>query len=217
MVTLVLGTIEITNMVRVQSKLNVTVGQLAEFVAGQSSLIAGQPSGTVTAGTLADLCTGAAMNLAPYPVSTLSADIVSLSVDHPSNRETVRVLNCPYWWYCYYSTQQSTDSTTVKAYLDWENTSSCATTDSSPLTLTGAFPLANSPTSLLTKSGAKASDSSDQSLKYGYSAIVVQVQYSYSNVLKFFLGQTMNFTAYAVARPRSNATIRCTDSSGASC
>ena len=195
LITLIMGTVEISNAIRLQAKLQATAGQLAEFVAGQSAV-------TAPTGTLADLCNGAAMNLIPYPVSALSADIVSLSNDHPSNRVV-----------------QSNDSNTVNTYLDWESISSCAATASSALALDGAFPLANSqPASLLTKTGASATGVTDTAnLKYGYSVIVVKAQYSYANVLTFFLGQTINFSAVAVARPRSNATIRCTRTDGSSC
>jgi Flp pilus assembly protein TadG len=191
MLIFILGTVEASNAIRLQAKLNVTVGQLAEFVAGQSLV-------TAPTGTLADLCNGAAMNLAPYPANALAANIVSMSNDHPSNR----VAN-------------STDSTTVNTYLDWESISSCATQASSTLTLAGAFPLANTPLSLLTKSGASASGTNDTTnLKYGYSAIVVKVQYSYTNVFTYFLGQTINFSALAIVRPRSNTTIQCTNTGG---
>ena len=187
MLGLVLGTVEVSNAIRVQAKLEVTAGQLAEFVAGQSSV-------TAPSGTLKDLCNGAAMNLLPYSAGTLSANIVSLTNDHPSNRVA-----------------QSTDSNTVNTYLDWENISSCATTASGPLALEGAFPLANKPLSLLTKTGTSANNSNDTAnLKFGYSAIVVQAQYSYANLVTFFLGQTINFSAVAVARPRSNTTVQCT-------
>ena len=218
LLTLILGTVEISNAIRLQAKLNVAAGQLAEFVAGQSSVVAGPWSASAAAGTLADLCNGAAMNLAPYPVGALSADIVSLTNDHPSNRNVQTQTTTCYWWYCFTTTTQSTDSTTVNTYLDWESNSPCATTASSALALAGAFPLANNPLSLLTKSGAPATDASDTTnLKYGFSAVVVKAQYSYANVLTFFLGQTINFSAVAVARPRSNTTIQCTQTDGSSC
>ncbi len=180
----IMGTVEISNAIRVQAKLNVVVGQLAELVAGQSSV-------TAPSGTLADICTGAAMNITPYPASVLSANIVSISNDHPANRLA------------------STDNTTVNTYLDWENISSCATQASSTLDLAGAFALANTPTSLLTKSGASAAGTNSPDLKYGYSVIVIKAQYTYTNVLMFFLGKTINFSAVAVIRPRANATVQC--------
>jgi len=182
MLLFIIGTVEISNAIRLQAKLNVAVGQIAELVAGEQSVTA--PSGTLT-----DICTGAAMNIIPYPMGALSADIASVSNDHPSNRIV------------------STDSTTVNAYLNWENTSSCATSASGTLALSGAFDLANKPFSLLTKSGVSAAGTSDQNLQYGYSAIVVQAQYSYANVLPFFLGKTVIFSALAVARPRTSAMI----------
>ena len=185
----IMGTVEISNAIRVQAKLSVVVSQLAELVAGQSSI-------TAPSGTLADICTGAAMNLTPYPAGTLSANIVSLSNDHPSNRSA------------------STDTTTVNTYLDWESISSCATQAPGTLALAGAFALANTPTSLLTKSGAPAAGTSDPGLKYGYSAIVVKAQYTYTNVLMFFLGKTINFSAVAVIRPRANATVQCVQVDG---
>lgn len=203
LVTFIIATVEVSNAIRVRAKLEVTAGQLAEFVAGQSSVVAQQWSATAPSGSLADLCNGAAMNLLPYSGGALSADIVSLSNDHPSNRPSPPV---------------GSTSITVNTYLDWESTSACATTASSSLALAGAFPLANAPTSLLTKSGASANSATDTAnLKYGYSAIVVKAQYSYANVLTFFLGQTINFSAVAVARPRSNATIQCTKANGTSC
>ncbi len=204
LLTLIMGTVEISNAIRLQAKLEVTAGQLAELVAGQSSVMAPQWSATAPAGSLADICNGAAMNLLPYPAGALSADIVSLSNDHPSNRP---------------SPPPGNTSTTVNTYLDWENISSCATKSSSTLTLSpGAFELANNPASLLTKSGAPAAGATDTAnLKYGYSAIVVKAQYSYANVLTLFLGQTINFSAMAVARPRSNTTIRCTVDGSTSC
>lgn len=194
LIIFIMGTVEISNVIRLQAKLNVTVGQLAE-------LIAGQPSVTAPSGTLADICTGAAMNLVPYPVGALSADIVSISNDHPGNR----VGSTP-------------DFTGVHTYLDWENTLSCATKASSTLTLPGAFALANTPISLLTKSSVPATNTDGPNLQYGYSVIVVEAQYSYTNVLTFFLGKTINFSAVAVARPRANVTIQCTNIGGsASC
>ena len=205
LVTLIMGTVEISNAIRLRAKLEITAGQLAELVAGQSSVTAPQWSATVpaSAGSLADLCNGAAMNLLPYPAGALSADIVSLSNDHPNNRP---------------SPPQGSTNATVNTYLDWENISSCATTELSPLTLDPAFKLANEPISLLTTSGASAASETDTAnLKYGYSAIVVQAKYRYANVLSFFLGQTITFSAVAVARPRSNTTIQCTKTDGSSC
>lgn len=188
MLSFIMGTVEVTNAFREQAKLNIATGALAELIASQYSV-------TAPSGTLADICKGAMMNLTPYNrVSVMTANIVSLSNDHPSARVS-----------------GSTDSTTVHTYLDWENDSSCAATSASALGLVGAFPLANAPGSMLTKSGVSAANSDDtMNLQYGYSIIVVQTQYTYNNLLKFFLGSKIYFSAVAVARPRSNVTIQCT-------
>ena len=206
LITFIAGTVEISNAIRLQAKLEVTAGQLAEFIAGQSSVTAPQWMAKAPPGSLADLCNGAAMNLFPYPTGTLSADIVSLSNDYTSNRP---------------SPPPNSTSITVNTYADWENISSCVTKPpnmASPLGLNGAFLLANSPASLLSKTGTSAANKGDSdNLKYGYSAIVVKVQYNYENVLKFLLDQTISFSAVAVVRPRSNTTIRCTVDGSTSC
>ncbi len=214
LVTLILGTVEVSNAIRLQAKVEVTAGQLAEFVAGQLSVVSGQWSATAASGTLADLCNGAAMNLAPYPVGALSADVVSLTNDRPSNRETVSRWS----WSCRCYINMPSSDTKTRTYLDWESTSTCATTVSSALTLQSAFNLANKPTSLLSKTGTPAKDTSDnENLKYGYSAIVVKAQYSYTNFVTFFLGKKINFSAVATARPRSNTMITCKNTDGTSC
>lgn len=185
MVTLLFGAIELGNAFRIQTKVNTATGQLAELIAGQQAV-------TAPSGNLKDMCTGAAMNLLPYPTGTFSADIVSGTNDHPSNR----VAN-------------STDSTTVQPYLDWENVSSCPTTDPSPMGAYGAYVLASTPSSMLTTSG-----SSSGSYGMGYSVIVVQATYTYANILPLFLGRSITFSAVAVARPRQNSTISCTNTAG---
>lgn len=190
MILIVLGTIEMCNVFRVQAKVNTLAGQLATLVATEASV-------TAPAGSLADVCKGAMFNLSPYASSSATADIVSISNDHPAGRVS-----------------GSTDSTTVQTYLDWENISSCATS-ASAMGLSGAAGLANSPASLLTKSGMTPGSNAD--LAYTYSAIVVQVTYRYQNVVGFFLGNLITLSATAVARPRSNVTIPCVNSSGASC
>ena len=188
MTTLLLGTIEIGNAFRIQGKVNTAAGQLAELVAGQQAVTAPQ-------GTLADMCTGAVMNLLPFATDGFSADIVSGTNDHPSNR-----------------TPGSTDSTTVSPYLDWENVSSCPTADPSPMGANGAYQLANSPSSMLTVSGAPATSNSDYGM--GYSVIVVQATYTYSNIVPLFLKNSITFSAVAVARPRQNSKIKCTNTAG---
>jgi Flp pilus assembly protein TadG len=190
MVALMMGTIELTNAIRVRSRLNTTVGQLAE-------LVAGTPTVTAANGTLADMCTGAIMNLAPFNTSTLAADIVSLINDHPSNRVA-----------------GSTDSTTVNTYLSWENISSCPLPASGAMGLSGAVALANAPLSLLTGSGTTAAGGAGSSLEYGASAIVVKVTYTYANILPIWLGTSITFSAVALARPRTNTEIQCTNTAG---
>ena len=187
MVPLLFGAIERGNAFRIQTKVNTATGQLAELIAGQQAV-------TAPGGNLADMCTGAALNLLPYPTGTLSADIVSGTNDHPSNRVA-----------------GSTDSTTVGPYLDWENVSSCPT-KASAMGAYAAYVLANSPSSMLTKSGTPASSSSDYGM--GYSVIVVQTTYTYANVLPLFLGRSITFSAVALARPRQNSEIKCTNTAG---
>ncbi len=189
MVTLLFGTIELGNAFRIQTKVHTATGQLAELVAGQQAV-------TAPSGNLVDMCNGAAMNLLPYGTASFTADIVSGTNDHPSNRVS-----------------GSTDSTTVGPYLDWENVSSCPTKDTTPMGANGAYVIANSsPASMLTTSGAPASSSSDYGM--GYSVIVVQTTYTYANILPLFLGRSITFSAIAVARPRQNSTIQCTNAAG---
>lgn len=188
MVVLLFGAIELGNAFRIQTKVNTATGQLAELIAGQQAV-------TAPAGNLKDMCTGAAMNLLPFPTGSFTADIVSGTNDHPSNR----VAN-------------STDSPTVQPYLDWENVTSCATQDPSPMGQYGAYALANTPSSMLTLSGAPGYSSGDFGM--GYSVIVVQATYTYANVLPLFLGRSITFSAVAVARPRQNSTIKCTNTAG---
>lgn len=190
MVTLLMGTIELGNTFRIQAKVNTATGQLAELVAGEQSV-------TAQGGSLADMCTGARMNLLPFNGATFAADIASMTNDHPSNRVA-----------------GSTDSTTVAPYLDWENISSCSTTSSTTMGSSGVFARANSPSSLLTTSGAPATQPSGSQYAMGYSAIVVQATYVYSNILPMFLARTITFTGIAVARPRQNSEIMCTNTAG---
>ncbi len=189
MVTLLCGTIEFGNALRVQAKVNTAAGQLAELVAGQQAV-------TAPGGNLADMCAGAAMNLLPYDSNNFAANIVSLSDDFPKNRG------------------DGSNLKKVDYYLDWENISSCPAQLTTPPRVTstalgkaGAYKLASSPASMLTKSGADSSTDYVQ----GYSVIVVQATYVYQNVLPLFLGsKPLTFTAVAVHRPRQNSTIFCT-------
>lgn len=190
MILLLFGTIDVVNAFRVQAKLNTAAGQLAELIASQQAV-------TAPTGTLSDICLGASLNMAPFTTSTLSADVASVSNDHPANRVS-----------------GSKDTTSVASYLDWENRTICSGAVSGSLGLNGAFALANAPTSLLTKTAASASSTTDTALAYGFSAIVVRATYSYTNALSFVLGKTLRFSAVAVARPRTNVTINCTNAAG---
>ena len=188
MVALLFGTVELGNAFRIQAKVNTAAGQLAELVAGQQGV-------TAPGGSLADMCTGAALNLLPYASSRFAADIASGTNDHPSNRVA-----------------GSTDSTTVGPYLDWETISSCPTKSPTTMGSNGAYALADSPSSLLTKTGLPPTSYSDYGM--GYSVIVVQASYVYTNILPLFLGKALTFSAVAVARPRQNSTIQCTNAAG---
>ena len=188
MVVLLFGTVELGNAFRIQAKVNTAAGQLAELVAGQQSV-------TAPGGSLSDMCTGAALNLLPYASGRFAADIVSGTNDHPSNRVA-----------------GSTDSTTVGPYLDWETISSCPTKSPTTMGSGGAYTLADSPSSLLTKTGLPPTAYSDYGM--GYSVIVVKASYVYSNILPLFLGKALTFSAVAVARPRQNSTIQCTNAAG---
>lgn len=188
MVTLLFGTIEVGNAFRIQAKVNTAAGQLAELVAGQQSV-------TAPTGSLHDMCLGAAMNLLPFASTNFAADIASLTNDHPSNRVA-----------------GSSDSTTIQPYLDWENISACPTGSPTTMGLPGAYYTASAPSSLLTKSGTVATSESD--FPMGYSAVVVQASFVYANVLPLFLARAITFTAVAVARPRQNSEITCTNTAG---
>lgn len=165
MIIMLLGTLELGNAFRIQAKVNTATGQLAEMIAGQQSA-------TAPKGNISDTCTGAVMNLLPYPTGPFSADIVSGTNDHPSNRVA-----------------GSTDTTSVYPYLDWENISSCPTTNATAMGAYGAYTIVNTPTSLLTLSGSPGYASSDFGM--GYSVILVQATYTYANVLPLFLGRSI--------------------------
>ena len=184
MVPLLLGSIELGNMFRIQAKVNTAAGQLAELVAGMQSV-------TAPGGTLADMCTGAAMNLLPFNSAMFSADIASMTNAREKDRTP------------------GSNSSTVYVYLDWESVSSCPTASPTTMGTSGALSLANSPSSLLTKTGQTAVRNSD--LAVGYSAIIVQATFAYTNVLPFFLGKSITFVATATARPRQNSEIKCTN------
>lgn len=190
MLVLLIGTIELGNAFRVQAKVNTAAGQLAELIAGQQSV-------TASGGSLADMCTGAAMNLIPYSRGNFAADIGSMTVDHPSNRVA-----------------GSTDNTSVAPWLDWENISSCPTGSPTTMGTVGVLTAVNTPSSLLTKSGAPAVYYGGSEYVMGYSAIVVKATFVYANFLPMFLAKSITFTATAVARPRQNSEITCTNTAG---
>ncbi len=78
MLVMLMGTIEVVNLVRVQIKLNVAAGQLAEMIAGQPSVTEASSAGG--GGSLGDMCIAASYNLLPYSRTTLSALVGSATV-----------------------------------------------------------------------------------------------------------------------------------------
>lgn len=192
-VCMMLGAVELIHAFRAQAKVHTMSGQLAELIAGSASI-------TAPGGSLADLCTGAALNLLPYSRNAVSAQIASISVDHPANRVA-----------------GSTDSVSVQVYLDWESGTACPQPAGGTLGLGGAFALANRAPSMLTRSGAPASDINDPALSYGSSAVIVVVRYRYSNAVMFLLDGLLSFSSVTVARPRANTTVKCTGVAGAPC
>lgn len=186
MTTCLLGTIELTNIMRVQAKVNVVAGQLAEFVAGQPAVIIGpSPGGAYTAQSLSDMCAGAAMNMLPYNTAAVQASIGSVTV--------------------------GTSFALLHPITDWTTDVSCGATNyHAGQTL--LYTLANSPRSLFTQDGTPFS--SGGTAVNGYSAISVQVRYQYANILPNILGRSITLVAVAVARPRSNAAITCTIGAG---
>jgi Flp pilus assembly protein TadG len=184
MALMIVGTIELGNILRLQAKLNVAAGQLAELIAGQSAVVS---SASVTMGgasSLSDMCAGAADNILPYDLTAFAANIASIT--NVSNAQG------------------------VTPNQDWESDTAC------PATAIHAGyavmeKLADTPRSLLTKDGSSWNGGSGgSSLGVGYSAIIVNVSYTYANFLPYFLSRYVNLTAVAVARPRSNTTIACT-------
>ena len=176
------GLIEMTNIIRVQAKLNVAAGQLAELVAGQPAVVIGATSGgAVMAGSLSDMCAGAAMNMLPYNTSALQASVDSVTVDNTYG--------------------------SVHPDTNWTTDVSCGST-SYHAGQTVLFTYSNTPRSLYTADGTPYGSSGTPVM--GYSGIIVQMRYQYANVLPRFMGTSMTLTAVAVARPRSNAQITCT-------
>jgi Flp pilus assembly protein TadG len=188
MLIFLFGTIELIFAIRMQAKVNVAAGQLVELVAGQPSVVIGATSAlTNKTGSLSDMCAGAAMNLAPFNTSAMQASIGSVTVGFTLGF--------------------------VHPITDWTTDVSCGTT-AYHAGQTTLFNIANSPTSLFTADGTPYSFGSGGGTPVmGYSAISVQVIYTYTNVLPDFLSPTLKFTAVAAARPRGNSTVLCTTSS----
>ena len=181
--TMVLGTLEISDALRIQAKLNFAAGQLAQMIAASSSITTGSSDGP--GGTLGDLCTAASYNLLPYPATTLYARIES-----------------------------STVSTNASTGQDWAEDSACPTVKKSgSFTETIALTaIANSPRSMFTADGTPPSQGGTEIT--GYTAISLELFYTYTNPVHFLLGKTMAFTAVGVARPRSGVAPICTYPSG---
>ena len=185
MTVCLLGTIELTNMARMQAKVHVAAGQLAELVAGQPSIIIGNAAtGPAVAGSLNDLCTGASYNILPYNPGAMQASIGSVTVGF-----TLGFLH---------------------PITDWTTDVSCGTT-SYHAGQTALFMLSDTPRSFFTIDGTPYTSGGTPVM--GYSAIEVQIRYTYKNVLPRLFGQSVLLTATAVARPRSNSTVTCTTTS----
>jgi Flp pilus assembly protein TadG len=185
MVLLLLGSIELINVVRLQGKLKLAAGEYAELIAGQSTVTEGAPYANGThpspGGTLTDMCNGVANDLLPYP-NTFSAVVGSTTVQGGAPNS------------------------------DWSTDNACPVVTFSGSFYETIFlaSIAESPNSMFTQTGSPSGP-----LVPGDSAIEVQLTYYYHNVLPFFLGTTITLTANGIARPRPNTTITCTYSSGA--
>lgn len=186
MVTMILGTIEFSNIFRAQAKLNVAAGQLVEMIAGQASVTQGSANGP--GGSLGDLCTAASYNMLPYSPSRLSAWIESTTVI------------------------QSGSGLGTKQ--DWATDMACpASSQAGSFTETIVLTnIADTPRSLFTQDGTPRA--SGGTLVKGYTAISLRLTYTYVNALPFLRGRTLTFTAVAAARPRANAAVTCTYPSG---
>ncbi len=182
---MLLGTVDLVNAIRIQMKLNVTAGQLAEMIAGQPSVTMGSSDGP--GGSLGDMCAAAAYNLKPYSAAPLSAYIESTTVVQGSGIATAQ---------------------------DWASDRACPSANPigsfwETIILTS---IADTPRSLFTIDGTPRA--SGGTLVKGYSAISLQLTYLYRNVSPFLLGRFITFTAVAAVRPRSNTTVGCTFPSG---
>ena len=166
------GTIELTNVMRVQAKVNVAAGQLAELVAGQPSVIIGSSAtGTAVGGSLNDLCAGAAYSMLPYSTGAMQASIGSVTVAYTLGF--------------------------VHPVTDWTTDVSCGATGyHAGQTL--LFTISNTPRSFFTQDGSPYNSGSGSGTPVtGYSAVSVQVRYTYRNVLPYLFGQSILLTATA--------------------
>ena len=95
MLLMLFATFELFNAARVQSKLNLAAGQLAQMIAAQTSVTEGSNHGA--GGSLGDLCTAVSYNMLPYNPSRLSAWIGSTTVDSNGvlQQDWVNDLSCP--------------------------------------------------------------------------------------------------------------------------
>jgi Flp pilus assembly protein TadG len=194
MTTCLVGTIELTNAIRVQAKVNVAAGQLAELVAGQPAVMIGTVSNAAyLSQSLTDMCNGASLNILPYVQGNMQASIVSTTVGTNAGGAYLHPIT------------------------DWTTDTSCGAT-SYHWGGSAGYNAANAPRSLFTADGTSyvfpSQNGGGGAAVAGYSAISVQVRYQYANILPRFLGSTITLVGVAVARPRSNATIPCTTSVG---
>ena len=184
MILMLIGAIELVNVFRIQSKLNVAAGQMVAMVAGSSVVTESSSAGG--GGTLADMCTAASYNLLPYNTAPLSGSIESVTV----NATPAPVVD----WF--------TDKACPTPVAGGNATLSKALTDGADL-----------PRSLFTLDG-KPSGPGGGTLVKGYSAISLRLTYVYANLLPFYLSPSITLTAFASARPRSNQTVPCQYPSG---
>lgn len=186
MVGMFFGVVEISNVMRAQAKLNVAAGQFVSMIAAQNSVTEG--TSDRPGGSLGDFCTAASYNMLPFGTGMLSGYVGSLTV--------VPVAGVP----------------TLMA--DWVNDKACPANNAvGSIAETSLLTnIANSPQSVFTADGVPSG--SGGTLVTGYTAIVAQLTYSYSNVATHFLGTTVTLNAVAIARPRANVAVTCSYPSG---
>ncbi|MDE8344707.1 MAG: TadE/TadG family type IV pilus assembly protein [Acidocella sp.] len=207
MLLLLLGTIELTNVVRMQAKLNIMAGQMAEFVAGQPEVVLGsvatlqgqQPPVPLT-GSISDMCMGAAMNMIPF--NTGNSSLANGNLGPGGLYIAVGS-----------DTVEAVGGSNTHPVTDWTTDTLNCQPVSYPHIGENLFYISNDPNSLYTTDGTPFTDFSGYggggTAMLGASGINVEVVYVYRNILPFLLGPSIVFTATAAARPRGNATIRC--------